>query len=292
MAGVLHAAHCMVRTASVFLQPHTRRPKRRPLARDGCVPGLVAQCGTGASLAKHDVLGSVLAAFPTPSAMMHAPLPLLQAMMDRVGMQEQRANALVRMSQGFLGHWHMPLELYGIGPFAQDSVLLLQRGAPRLHGLPSPQTTRAFVCTWHGRVATFASWTAALNSIARRAQTRGGCGRGCSRRRCGRGRGCAGCGATHARAGISHGLHLPRRHEEEHQALAPCCCSAAASADAAAAPAAACRVEEVGPGGRKRKAAPTRAATSPPPPKRTSTRASCAAAHKPAPAPQIGCKQR
>jgi hypothetical protein len=33
-------------------------------------------------------------------------------MMERVGMQEQRANALVRMSEGFLGDWQQPSQLY------------------------------------------------------------------------------------------------------------------------------------------------------------------------------------
>jgi hypothetical protein len=77
----------------------------------------------------HDVLSSILSAFPTPSAMLGAPPDALAAMMDRVGMPRQRANALIRMSQGFLGHWQKPSELWGIGPFGQESVYLFQRGA-------------------------------------------------------------------------------------------------------------------------------------------------------------------
>lgn len=84
---------------------------------------------TGPSLAKHDVLSSILSAFPTPSAMLGAPPDSLAAMMDRVGMQEQRSKALIRMSEGFLGDWQMPSQLYGIGPFGQESVYLFQRGA-------------------------------------------------------------------------------------------------------------------------------------------------------------------
>jgi hypothetical protein len=61
--------------------------------------------------------------------MLAAPPDALAAMMDRVGMQDQRAKALIRMSEGFLGDWQMPSQLYGIGPFGQESVYLFQRGA-------------------------------------------------------------------------------------------------------------------------------------------------------------------
>jgi hypothetical protein len=84
---------------------------------------------TGASLAKHSVLASILSAFPTPSAVICAPQHTLAAMMERVGMQQQRAHALIRMSEGFLGDWQTPSQLYGIGPFGQDSVHLFQKGA-------------------------------------------------------------------------------------------------------------------------------------------------------------------
>ncbi len=103
---------------------------------------------TGASLAKHDVIGSVLSAFPTPTAMMSAPKDTLEAMLDRVGMQEQRANALLRMSGGFLGDWRIPCQLYGIGPFGQESVYLFQRGAAAWVSFKTNDTSLSMYLSW------------------------------------------------------------------------------------------------------------------------------------------------
>lgn len=103
---------------------------------------------TGASMAKHDVLSCVLSAFPTPSAMISAPKAVLEAMLDRVGMQEQRAAALARMSSGFLGDWQTPSQLYGIGPFGQESVYLFQRGAAAWSGFKTNDSNLRIYLAW------------------------------------------------------------------------------------------------------------------------------------------------
>ena len=103
---------------------------------------------TGASAAKLDVLAAVLAAFPSPSAMMAAPRHALAAMMDRVGMQEQRASALTRMSEGFLGEWQQPSQLFGIGPFGQESVYLFQRGAAAWPAFKTDDTNLSLYLSW------------------------------------------------------------------------------------------------------------------------------------------------
>ena len=103
---------------------------------------------TGPSMAKHDVLSCVLSAFPTPSAMMSAPKTVLEAMLDRVGMQEQRAAALARMSAGFLGDWQAPSQLYGIGPFGEESVYLFQRGAAAWPGFKTNDSNLRAYLTW------------------------------------------------------------------------------------------------------------------------------------------------
>jgi hypothetical protein len=103
---------------------------------------------TGASLAKHDVLGALLSAFPSPSAMMGAPADTLAAMMVRVGMQEQRAIALTRMSEGFLGEWQVPSQLYGIGSFGQESVYLFQRGAAAWPAFKTNDTSLSLYLSW------------------------------------------------------------------------------------------------------------------------------------------------
>ena len=103
---------------------------------------------TGASLAKRDVLNNVLSAYPTPSAMLSAPKDTLAAMMDRVGMQEVRAVALKRMSEGFLGDWQLPSQLFGIGPFGQESVFLFQRGASAWPAFRTNDTSLRVYLSW------------------------------------------------------------------------------------------------------------------------------------------------
>jgi hypothetical protein len=103
---------------------------------------------TGASTAKYEVLSGILSAFPSPSTMMSAPRDILAAMLVRVGMQEQRAGALMRMSEGFLGEWQQPLQLFGIGPFGQESVYLFQRGAAAWAAFKTSDTSLSLYLSW------------------------------------------------------------------------------------------------------------------------------------------------
>jgi hypothetical protein len=103
---------------------------------------------TGGGRAKHDVLNCVLSAFPTPSAMMSAPKNTLMEMLNRVGMQDVRANALIRMSEGFLREWQLPSQLHGIGPFGQESVFLFQRGAAAWPSFKTNDVSLSLYLSW------------------------------------------------------------------------------------------------------------------------------------------------
>mmetsp|Transcript_31193 Transcript_31193/g.80080 ORF Transcript_31193/g.80080 Transcript_31193/m.80080 type:complete len:282 (-) Transcript_31193:32-877(-) len=79
-------------------------------------------CRTSGSEVVATAIEDLLAAFPTPSAVVGADEALLKAALRPVGLQDSRCKALQRMSRDFLLRaWEDPSEFYGCGKFVSDS---------------------------------------------------------------------------------------------------------------------------------------------------------------------------
>ena len=59
--------------------------------------------------------------WPTPKAMSSADASELSNLLRPLGMQNRRANTLIRFANEWLGDWDDPIDLYGIGTYAKNS---------------------------------------------------------------------------------------------------------------------------------------------------------------------------
>jgi len=79
--------------------------------------------------------------WPTAEATAAADEEEIQQLLQPLGLSTRRARTLVRMSQEFLrAEWQQPLELYGIGKYANDAWMIFCEGRwqevePRDHAL-------------------------------------------------------------------------------------------------------------------------------------------------------------
>ncbi|GAB4820503.1 hypothetical protein N2152v2_007549 [Parachlorella kessleri] len=97
---------------------------------------------TGGRVVREAIL-ALLAAFPTPSAMLDAPKTTLWDMLRPLGLQAVRYSALKEMSRDFLEKdWEDPQEFKGCGKFTSDSWRIFCRGHRSLRGIEDPTLLR------------------------------------------------------------------------------------------------------------------------------------------------------
>lgn len=88
-------------------------------------------------------IADVLAAYPSPSAVLDAPQAALREALHPLGLQDQRCQALACMSRDFLGRaWQDPSEFKGVGKFCADSWRIFCRGYRDLHSVDDKSLCR------------------------------------------------------------------------------------------------------------------------------------------------------